>query len=175
LRVPGRDELTDVGPIEYPASRRRVLIAGLTGAAALAVAGCRPTSPGASANGNTPSPRVIDGVLAAALALAGQYDAAIAAQPSLSDRLTPLRADHWTHVTALAKAAGRGVPSASPSPAASAATGFESPAAALRTLRAAEKSAQADAVQACIAAPAANAPLLGSVAACRATHQEVLT
>jgi hypothetical protein len=159
-------------------ARRRVLAGGLAGAATLALAGCHPSLPGASANGASPTPRVIDGALAAALTLLGQFDAAIAAQPSLSARLTPLRADHWTHVTALAKAAGRSVPSAapaSPSASPSAATGFDTPAATLRTLRAAEKSAQADAVQACLSAPGENAELLGSIAACRATHVELLT
>ncbi len=46
--------------------------------------------------------------------------------------------------------------------------------AALTALRTAEQAGQADASTACLAAAAGYAALLGSIAACRATHVEVL-
>ena len=51
----------------------------------------------------------------------------------------------------------------------------DDPAAAVVALRAAEQAGQADASTACLAATAEHAALLGSIAACRATHVEVLT
>ncbi|MFC7479467.1 hypothetical protein ACFQX7_04590 [Luedemannella flava] len=101
--------------------------------------------------------------------LAGRYDAVIAAYPALADRLTPLRDAHRAHLTALASALGQQPP---------AATAQEAPAGgqggALTSLAAAEKSGRADAVAACLAAPPRLAPLLGSIAAARASHQEAL-
>jgi hypothetical protein len=48
------------------------------------------------------------------------------------------------------------------------------PRAALADLRKAERSAQRTAAAACRTAPAARASLVGSIAACRATHAEAL-
>jgi hypothetical protein len=91
------------------------------------------------------------------------------AQPELADRLAPLRAEVWTHVTLLSSAMGKPVPSPSPSPSASGAAPATLPA-----LRAAERAAQSDAATACLAAPAGYTELLASIAANRATHVEVL-
>ncbi len=112
-------------------------------------------------------------MLTGTLALVSQYDTTIAGQPGLAGQLAPLRAEHWTHVTALLTAMGRPVPSDAPSPVASGPPAA-SPAEALVALRTAEHSAQTAAVSACVAAPARYAELLGSIAACRATHLEVL-
>ena len=46
---------------------------------------------------------------------------------------------------------------------------------AVTALKAAEQSGQTEAVTACLVASAQYAPLLGSIAACRATHVEVLS
>jgi hypothetical protein len=110
-------------------------------------------------------------VLTEALTLAAAYDRAVTAQPGLSARLTPLAADHRAHVTALAKAIGEAVPSATPSSSSAAATDA---AALVATLRKSEQAAQRTAAAACKTAPAARAALIGSIAACRATHAEAL-
>jgi len=110
-------------------------------------------------------------VLDEALALAAAYDRAAAAQPGLASRLTPLAEDHRAHAAELARTLGTAAPSAA-APSASAAA----PAATdvLAELRAAERAAQKTAAAACTAAPAPRAALVGSIAACRATHAEAL-
>ncbi|OLE21809.1 MAG: hypothetical protein AUG44_26465 [Actinobacteria bacterium 13_1_20CM_3_71_11] len=114
--------------------------------------------------------------LAGALALVDRYQATVAAYPDLAERLQPLLADHQAHVDALRRAMGTPSPTASPSAGGSAAPGVaDDPAAAVVALRAAEQAGQADASTACLAAAAEHAALLGSIAACRATHVEVLT
>src|SRR5262245_35280152 len=152
-------------------TRRALLITGLAGSAVV-LAGCRHGSSGGAGPHPTTSVHPLESTLSGALSLVTRYDAAIAGQPGLAARLTALRAEHWTHVTALTTAMGRPVPSGAPSQAASA-TAAGTPAGALADLRAAERSARSDAVAACLAAPAKHAELLGSIAACRATHQEV--
>jgi hypothetical protein len=148
--------------------RRVVLAGGLAGAAAT-LAGCwKPGGNGAKPDAKS-SAHTLTAVLAGTLALVARYDATIAAQPTQAARLAPLRAEHWAHVTALYTAMGRPAPSAAPSPAASGA-----PPATLPALRTAERTAQSDAVAACLAAPAQYAELLGSIAASRACHLEVL-
>jgi hypothetical protein len=155
-------------------TRRVLLITGLAGGVA-SLAGCR-GSDDSGAGGSRAHP--LQPTLAGALALVGRYDATIAAQPNLSGRLAPLRADHATHVEALNAAMGRATPSAIPSAGASGSPGPAVPTdtkAAVAALRAAEKTAQGDAAKTCISVPAQYAELLGSIAACRATHLEVLT
>src|SRR2546430_9679985 len=84
-------------------SRRALLAAGLAGSAAT-LAGGRPPGSGGTAPGTKGSPHPLDALLSGALALVGRYDAAIAGQPALSARLTPLRAQHWTHLAVLSPA-----------------------------------------------------------------------
>lgn len=111
------------------------------------------------------------------MTLLSRYDATIAAQPDLSSRLAPLRADHAAHVDALNAAMGR-TPSPTPSASASGSPGPAVPTgtkAAVAALRGAEKTAQGDAAKVCMTVPAQYAELVGSIAACRATHLEVLT
>jgi len=147
-------------------TRRQLLGAGL---AATTLAGCGvfDDKPAPAA---TPDP--LQPLLDEALALAGAYDRAAAAQPALSARLTPLAADHRTHAADLAKLIGV---SASASAAASAGPAVENAAAdPVAALRTAELTAQKTAVAACLAAPADRAGMVGSIAACRATHAEAL-
>lgn len=154
-----------------PTSRRAVLAAagwattGLATAALGGLAGCDSGGPGPDA---TPPPDPLLPFLTATVALADQYDAAIAAESSLSARLTPLRDDHRAHVRALAREIGISPPS--PSASASA----ESAPSTVQKLLAAEKDAQKDAEKACLEGPSYRAALLGSIAACRASHQEAL-
>jgi hypothetical protein len=109
-------------------------------------------------------------LLTEAVALAAAYDRVVAAQPGLAGRLTPLAADHRAHASELASLIGTAVPS--PAPAlASASTGAGH---LLIQLRANEQTAQRNAVAACTTAPAERAALVGSIAACRATHAEAL-
>jgi hypothetical protein len=159
-------------PMQHRASRRDVL-AGLAGTAtSLALAGCWPGSGGP---GTQPSPHPLTPVLAGTRALADRYRATIAGYPDLAVRLTPLLADHAAHVEALRRAMGTPDASGSPSAGASAAASLApDQAGALAELHKAEQAGQADAVTACLAASADDAGLVGSIAACRATHLEVL-
>jgi hypothetical protein len=138
-------------------TRRRLLGGGL-GVATLAGCGVFRDEPKPP-----PAPDPLQPVLDEALALAGAYDRVIAAQPALSARLTPLAADHRAHAAELAKLIVTKA-SAPPPEAADSVAG----------LRAAELAAQKTAVAACGAAPADRAGLVGSIAACRATHAEAL-
>jgi hypothetical protein len=146
-------------------TRRRLFGIGL---AATALAGCgvfddKP-APAATLDALQP-------LLDEALALAAAYDRAAAAQPALSARLTPLAADHRAHVADLARLIG----TSASAPAATASATLESaPADPVAALRTAELTAWKTAVAACLAAPADRAGLIGSIAACRATHAEAL-
>ena len=111
-------------------------------------------------------------VLAEALALAAAYDRAVVAQPGLAGRLAPLAGDHRAHATELAALLDEPVPSTAPS--ASAGPDASDAAATIAALRKAEQAAQKTAAAVCRQAPAARAALIGSIAACRATHAEAL-
>jgi hypothetical protein len=119
-----------------------------------------------------PAPDPLAPLLAEALALAGQHEAAMAAFPVLAERLTPVAQAHREHAAALAKVIQTPAPStpvsASPGPP----TGDTK--STLAALRAAEQKNQKTAGQACQAAPAERAALLGSIAAACATHLEVI-
>lgn len=146
-------------------TRRQLLGIGL---AATTLTGC-------GALDDKPAPAVppdpLQPLLDEALALAAGYDRAAAARPALSARLVPLAADHRVHAADLAKLIGVSA-SASAAPAsAPVENAAADPVAALRT---AELAAQRTAVAACLAAPADRAGMVGSIAACRATHAEAL-
>jgi hypothetical protein len=151
-------------------TRRTIL--GATAAASLgatALAGCGIFGDG-SEQPSAPDPlrRVLD----EAVALAAAYDRAAVIQPGLATRLSPLAADHRAHITELARVIGTSAPSAAAQ--ASSAAGAGDAGATLKGLRAAEQAAQKTANTACRQAPAARAALVGSIAACRATHAEAL-
>jgi hypothetical protein len=151
-------------------SRRAVLASVVGGGAGLALAGCfgrhEPPPP--------PKPHPLVGTLAGVQALVDLYEATTGAYGDLSDRLAPLLADHRAHLSAVRRAMGTPDPTASPTAGASPSASVASdPDAALVALEEAEKKGQADAVTACLSAPAEYAALVGSIAACRATHVEV--
>jgi hypothetical protein len=190
----------DNGGFAY--TRRTVL--GTAGGAALSVTALSACGPFDDDDEQPKTADPLQPVLAAALSLAADYDRAALAQPGLSARLAPLAADHRAHAAELARLIGEPVPSAATSapptatsapPTATSAppTATSAPptattapptatsppltaadAATVAALRKAEQSAQKAAAAACRGAAAARAALLGSIAACRATHAEAL-
>jgi hypothetical protein len=150
-------------------TRRRVL-----GAVAVATTGAATGGCGLFDDPEPAAPDALQPVLDEALALATALDRAALAQPGLAQRLTPLAADHRAHVTELSRVIGKAAPSASAAQAASGAPDAGNPAALLKQLRSAAQAAQRTANAACRQAPAARAALVGSIAACRATHAEAL-
>lgn len=150
------------GGRRYGLSRRAVLSA-LGGSTVVLLAGCDPLHTGAAPDR---SPDPLEPLLAGTLALLGRYDAAIAATPELAARLTPIRDNHRAHAAALAGLTGTSPTRVPPS----AATPSTPATPVLPDLRAAERTGYADAIDACLAASADRAGLLGSIAACRATH-----
>ena len=115
-----------------------------------------------------------DEVLRASLAtskaaLIGRYDAALARHPALAGRLTPLRANHAEHLATLV------APTPTPSPSGSTVAVPADARAAVGELLAAERSASAASTTGARSAAAAElVSLLGSIAACEATHAVVL-
>jgi hypothetical protein len=152
---------------------RRAVLTGLAGAGtALALGGCWPKKDGPAAR---PTPHPLTPVVAGTVGLIDRYQAALAAHSDLGTRLQPLLDEHRKHLDALREAMGTPSPSASATASASASASVApDPAGALAALHAAEQSGQTEAAAACLAAAADYAPLLGSIAACRATHVEVL-
>jgi hypothetical protein len=142
-----------------------VVLAGLAGTAGCGLIDEKPSP--------APPPDPLAPMIAEAQALAAAYRSAAASLPDLAARLTPMAADHDAHaqelatliVTPLPSAPGSAAPSASPS---------ATVAATVAALRAAETAAVATASAACLAAPAGRVALLGSIAACRASHLEAL-
>jgi len=146
--------------------RRTVLTGALAGAAGVTLSGCDLLA------GDPPPPHPLLGTLRDIRALLDCYQAVISAHPTLAGRLGPLRDNHRAHLTAVAKLIGP-TASQSPSPTNSGAAppGEED---AVRELREAEQTGQETAGRACLAARREYAGLLGSIAACRASHREVL-
>ncbi|MEV6298703.1 hypothetical protein AB0M02_04775 [Actinoplanes sp. NPDC051861] len=149
-------------------SRRGVLVTAGAALSAATLSGCGlfgddPEPP--------PPPDPLQPLLDEALALAGAYDRAIAAQPALAARLTPLAGAHREHATELARMIGTVAPSAVAAPPSSGSATDADP---TGELRKAEQAAQKNAVAACGSAPKERAALVGSIAACRATHAEAL-
>ncbi|HEX6499474.1 MAG TPA: hypothetical protein VF054_10635 [Micromonosporaceae bacterium] len=166
---------TDVDARTTGLTRRAVL--GATGLVAVAtVGGCRW---GGDTPAKPPAPDPLAAFLAGTVALAERYDAAVTAHPDLAGRLTPIRDDHRAHAAALTAeidpTSARPSTSANPSPTEAASSVPSDPATLLSGLRSAEQAAHRDAVAACLAARTPRrAALLGSIAACRATHVEAL-
>jgi hypothetical protein len=116
-----------------------------------------------------PEPDPLQPLLDEALALAAAYDRAALAQPDLAERLAPLAADHRAHATELARVIGADAPSAAPG-----ASAAPDPGQTARELRAAEQNAARTATLSARTVPSERAALVGSIAACRATHAEAL-
>ncbi len=112
----------------------------------------------------------LDGFLVATVTLGALYTATITALPALAPTLTPLRDAHQVHASALAGALGREVPGA---PAAVASVPTD-PTAAQAALAAAETTGRDEAVTACLSNAPRLAALLGSIAAARASHLEIV-
>jgi hypothetical protein len=174
--------------------------AALTGAVALALAGCTSTPARARPTGVTVSSDPLGPLYSETLALITLYDQTTVANPALGMLTGPLREDHRQHAIALAaqmsivapavsaSPGNIGRPTTAPAPSGGGSTGTGSTgtgstdtaspdpnvAAARMTLSDAETTAQANAVAACLAAPAARSAVLASIAACRATHVDVL-
>ncbi|SCE63983.1 hypothetical protein GA0070564_10122 [Micromonospora mirobrigensis] len=155
-------------------SRRNLLRAGALlalGGAPAPLAGCDLFDRG---DDPPPAPDPLEPLVAGALELAGRHRAALAADPGLAERLTPIAEAHEAHAAELRRVIGRTPPSGSPSPTPGASAPTTTGAALVAELRAAERTGQVAAAKACATAPAERAALLGSIAAARATHVEVL-
>lgn len=148
--------------------RAALAVTGIGLAGTSTLAGCDLFGSGGS---TTPPTAELDGLLAHTVALGHQYDATMSAVPDLAALLTPLRDAHRAHAEAIAASIGRPIPPAAPD----ASAPPTDRRAALAALRTAEKAAQAESLAACLGANARLAPLLGSITAARASHQEVLT
>jgi|GEM_PF-849791 len=198
VNQPGRRAIGRTAhPATSPAGRcsRRGVIRGAVGAAvAVAVpaglAGCGLLGGEPEPE---PEPDPLAGLLAATLDLVARYDAAMTTTAELGPLLAPVVATHRTHAEELSRLTGIALPapttadpggqpsapgSAVPSGTATPGTGTSAPpvdrAAALTALRSAEEAAAAEAAAACHTAAADRAALLGSIAAARACHLEVL-
>ncbi|MFC4145436.1 hypothetical protein ACFO0M_04135 [Micromonospora mangrovi] len=125
-------------------------------------------------NDKEPVPDPLEPLAAESGALEARHRAAIAADPSLTDRLTPIADAHRAHADELRRLIGRKAPSGAPAGSPTAAPAAD-PAGLLAGLRQAEQAGRENAAKACAAAPAERAALLGSIAAARATHVEALT
>jgi hypothetical protein len=155
--------------------RRSVLAAtaGVAGLAGCSVPHLLSEDPAPQA---MPDADALRAVSADSLLLAARYDAAITAQPDLAARLTPLRDAHREHAAAIGRALDSSAGPAGPAPSASrSAAPARDRAALLKALATDERAAADRAGAACLAAAAYRAPLLGTIAACRASHAEALS
>ncbi|MER6096972.1 hypothetical protein ABT154_14165 [Streptomyces sp. NPDC001728] len=171
--------------------RRALLTAGLSAAAAAALAGCTSDDPGPRkpTSAEVGAERVARAEAAlrlravtASRTLLNRYDAALAAHPALAPRLTPLRRSAAAHAKALAEGGTPVAPvtaPASPKPTASTAPPTPpvatDPRAALRDLAGAAREASAVHTAALSTAPPEYARLLASVAAAGAAQACLLT
>jgi hypothetical protein len=159
-------------PRRSPITRRAVLrgLLGVTGAAGVTLTtGC--SLFGDSSTSPPPAPNPLEGFYRDTIALADRYDAALAQVPALAGAITGPRDTHRAHVKALAQALALATPKPSGTPTAGPAGDRN---AVLAALVQAETKARDAAVEACLSAPNRLAVLLGSIAAARATHLEVL-
>lgn len=173
-------------------TRRRALLA--TGAAAAAaLTGCSNDAPaGPRKDGTSARPaeagRALRRRLAArSTALLGEYDAVTARHPALTGRLAPLRAAVAEHAAALAGTRAASPPVSAPAspppstrapataPAVAHGSVPDDPAAALRTLAAAERRVSAEHTASLMDAEPELARLLASVAAAGSAHAYLLT
>ncbi len=142
-----------------------VAVVGLAGAGS--VAGCDLF--GGPAEPDAELPPELAELLAQTVALGDAYDEAIANAPSLAGLLTGPRDTHRTHAEALAQVLSQ--PTRQPTPASS---GSADATTVLADIIAIETEGLAAAHAACLAAPSRLASLIGSIAAARACHLEVL-
>jgi hypothetical protein len=141
--------------------RRAVLLTGA--AAALALGGCSATS---NTTATLDFSRVVHRVWVTSRTMMNTYDAAIKAKWSDEDSLKVLRDNHAKHAAALKKILGDAGGKAGPT-----ADGDANSADALRR---AELDGRDQAWDACVSGGDELAVLFGEIAACRATHADVL-
>jgi hypothetical protein len=148
---------------------RRTVLTAAGAAGVVAVAGCENSDDGVS---SIPPDQVaaLRQVAGEALDLATRYDAAISQNADQAARLTAIRDAHREHAAAI----GRSLDAPVAAQAAPAPSGSQASGSGLKALAAAEKAAAGRAATACVAAATYHAPLLGAVAAARASHAEVL-
>jgi hypothetical protein len=155
-------------------------IAALAGSATVVgLGGC--SLPDRFGSGEPDTRAVADGdalraVAADARQLAARHDAAIRQFPDQAARLTPLRDAHREHAAAIGRSLdGSAQPStAVATPSASGSPGSGA-AATLKALAALEKTAAERAAVACVQVASYHAPLVGTIAAARASHAEALS
>ena len=157
-------------------SRRSVLAAGTVVLAAAGLAsGCSVLGPDEPESIKPPDADALRAVAGESLDLAARYDDAIAKNSAESARLTPIRDAHREHAAAIGRSLDTTVapaapPSGAASPSASAGTSGL-----LKTLQSAERAAAERATTACMAVASYYAPLIGAIAAARASHAEALS
>lgn len=119
-----------------------------------------------------PPPAALDDALAAERRLIAAIDASLPAHPDLRRALTEIRRNHAAHAAAVQNAlrAYRPTPAGATSPSAGRPAALDRPA-----LRAAETAAGRAAARRAAALDGADATLLASIAACEATHAELLS
>ncbi|ROT33315.1 hypothetical protein [Micromonospora sp. HM5-17] len=120
-----------------------------------------------------PAPDPLAPLITGALDLAARYEAAAAAVPELAERLRPIAEAHRAHAAELARVTGTTLPTATAAP--PVVGDAQDRSGVLRGLREAERAGRNTARQACVEAPPERSALVGSIAAARATHLEVLS
>ncbi|MFJ9630998.1 hypothetical protein ACIRU8_25120 [Streptomyces sp. NPDC101175] len=163
--------------------RRRSLLASAAGAALLV--GCSGTADDSETTGGSESATARARARAASDSetLLRQYDAVVAAHPTLADRLAPLRAEVVRHRTAFGGSDATPSPTATVPPSASTSASASASASAvpatagdaLAGLAAAERSLADRRAKALLDVPGELARLLASVAAAGAGHAYLLT
>ncbi|MEU5688082.1 hypothetical protein [Streptomyces venezuelae] len=170
-------------PRSRPGPRRRSLLAGAAGVASAALlAGCSDSADSAADERPSAARRLRAAAAKDSRELLRQYDAVLAAHPSLDKRLGPLRGEVKRHAEAFEKSTD----DASPSPAASGTAAGSPPKApspsvapdpdaAVRDLAKAERELADRRGRTLLDAPAEEGRLLASVAAAGAAHAYLLT
>ncbi|MFE6286933.1 hypothetical protein [Streptomyces sp. NPDC057877] len=153
--------------------RRRSLLASVAGAALLVGCSDGPEDPdGTGGSGPSAADRARARAARESRALAGRYDAVLAAHPGLAERLGPLRDEVGRHAKAFGATSATTSPShSSPSPSA-VPTGEKE---ALAELAAAERELADRRAKELLELPGETARLLASVAAAGAAHAYLLT
>jgi hypothetical protein len=178
-------------PVRTGRAHPRRSFLGATGTVAGAVAAAALTGTGGllagcslpDVFGGEPDPRplpdaeALRAVAADSLLLAARHEAAIGQVPDQATRLTALRDAHREHAAAIGRSLGEspGPSLVAGSPSESGAPPGSGAAAVLRALATAERGAAERAAIACVQVESFHAPLVGTIAAARASHAEALT
>ncbi len=152
---------------------RRGLLRGLVASVSVAGVGLATGCDliGGSSGSPADTPHALEALLRETAALGDAYDAGIKAVPELATVLSGPRDAHRAHANALAQAISAATPKPGSSPTSRVAGNRE---AVLASLVSAETQGRDSAKQACLSTGARLAPLVGSIAAARACHLEIL-